>query len=229
MLLKLNLYSKKSVYILVVVLHAVSCRQEIGNLEFTIPKLLNSQDLKRTALTDTNQLYGEELPLEIGIYSFKDTIIDLNKPSTEVSVSYAARVLDMSQPKNKLFEYNKQIETSVFNVIPNYEDNIQYHYNGKLFTMYPVFLVNSTNHELIYGSHSVYKGSNEMYWDTTQGQWIRIQSLGSIDRSFCGCCSYFLRVYPNEYLVLLVPKHLKGQVYNMKMKLSFGVNESIVF
>lgn len=212
-----------------VVFYVVSCKQENSNLEFTIPKLLNSQNLNRIELQDTNQLYGAELPLEIGIYSFKDTLIDLNKPSTEVRVSYAARVLDMSQPKEKLFKYEKQIETSVFDVIPNYEDHIEYLYKGKQFTMYPVFLVNSTDHELIYGSHSVYKGSDEMFWDKTLGNWIRIQSLGSNDRSFCGCCSYFLRVYPNEYLVLLVPKHQRGQIYDMKMKLSFGVNESIVY
>lgn len=227
------LLRNKSILIcfLMVIFFMINCTNTPKELHFTVPKLINTQNLDSTLVKDTTKLFRGELPLFMGLYSFIEERIDLNPSRNGVDTGrYNSRIVDvMPNNQEQIQRLDKQIKESVFDVYAYYDRELEYITEGEKFTMYPIYLVNSSDKEFIFHGHSAYTTVNEMYWDEKKEKWISFQSLGSIGLSFCGGYSYFIKIHPKEYVLLLAPKHKSGQVFNMKIDYRDGARESTIY
>lgn len=204
---------KNNIYLILITL-IFACKPTLNEpLVFRIPEVVNTANLDTADIVKPRTLYNGEFPVEIGPFSFKDSIIDLS----------ADIIWDTNQIIEVGIESSEYLETKLrnikFQIIPDYNQTLFYKYKNDVTTVYPVFIVNSTNESQIFQTHSTYSCASEYYYGDREEDWISIESIGSSSFSFCGCCSGYFDVYPKQYFILLFPKYDTGQWFDFVIKM----------
>lgn len=212
-------------WILINVVYSCNSKPQ-KELVFKIPEIINTQELDTNDIYRPRTKYNGEYPLEVMRFTFNDTLIDLNP---EVLIKDSTREIGYIDIGGKWEEYKEFIDSSHFELISDYDTDIYLKYNDDVSKMYPVYVVNTSRDTFLYASHSTYRGGTELFKDPDFNKWVGIESVGSSSFNFCGCCAAHFIMPPKSYLILLFPKHLKGDIYDFKVKIWSGGSESPVF
>ncbi len=209
---------KQTILIVMLLCLYSSCKQE--NEGFRIPVIIQSSTTDTIEFLNADFLQGVFFPY-CGKYKFTDSL----KLTTE-------RCYDKRCQKDIIGEYctiHKQdsLSNDGFQIFADYNATVysrpSTHFN---YTSYfPLYIVNETPRtKMFMGKDDHGFGLQEAVDTSYHNVWMPIECKGP---DFCGNGCFALKVYPGEFVLLLVPKYNGNEKNWMRVRLQIG--ESIYF
>ncbi|MGB0870467.1 MAG: hypothetical protein ACPGSD_12790 [Flavobacteriales bacterium] len=183
-----------------------------------MPKLNNSQVLDSLGINRPGTILAGEFPIYGGTYHFSDSIIDINPDS----------VINRYKRKDKkgtIWNSNYLNEETVDSLKRNGEPNLIVDYKNDIIVksigstkVYPVYLVNNTNKNLIISKHSTFTHLDRIFYSESLEKWTTFTTADTVSWSWnCGCCFTYYFLKPNHYSIYLFDKLERGQKQKMKI------------
>jgi hypothetical protein len=190
------------------------CKNENERLVFKIPFVIqetNSYEVKPNIVDSLSEVWY----LFHGKYTFTDTL--------KLSNNYDA---DISNDTDYIWgvyptKSDDTLHTDGLQVFADYETNIYPKYDQG-HVHFPVYIVNETSQtKIFYVKGSSVLGVQEAI-DTSVlkfGNWHPIESKGS---SFCNTGNFVVKIHPEEFIVVLVPKYEGDEKQLMRVRIPNG-------
>lgn len=207
--------------IIVLCIFCLGCNftREQKPLTFKIPELDNSQVLDSLDIDRPGTILAGEFPIYGGTYHFTDNHIDIN-PDSVINRSKRNKVNGIEIISEYLNEeiVDRLKQKGTPSLIVDYNSELIIKSIGST-TVYPVYLVNNTNNNLIISSHSSYSKFNRLFYSESLIKWTGYSTADTIKKGWnCGCCISFYFLKPNHFTIYLFDKPSKGQKHKMKIK-----------
>lgn len=191
---------------------------------FQIPELYNSQVLDSLGINRPNTILGGEFPIYGGTYHFLENPIDIN-PDSVMSRNKRNKVLGIEYISKYLNRDTLEVLKQNYgtpSLIVDYDSDLVVKSLGST-TVYPVYLVNNTNNNLIISSHSSSSNLNREFYSESLMKWTGYSTVDTIEWNWnCGCCTSYYFLKPNHFSIYLFDKSKKGQKHKMKITHSDG-------
>ena len=185
--------------------------------KFYLPIVLQDSSQQTGVLNEVKAVHPVSFPY-MGKYEFCDTLKLANKLHSGRTVGDAVRDKDIFSEKGYIGIWDS-LNTDGFQIFADYKTSIYYQDNpyDKKSIYFPVYIVNETETDKIFfGKDGHAWGVQEAKDTSDYSSWYSIECKVF---DFCGNGKFGIKVRPQEFIMILVPKYKGSQTGSMRVRL----------